>query len=253
MIRWSSVAVVFAFLVFCIPATSSAHGGKGKGKYKGCKGNKANKMKVCKTKKNGKIKGKWIKAKHAEKYAAKGYTDAPMWFVDSDGDGYGDANDDGVAKCKAPKYWAGVDNNADCDDSDAAVNPAAVEIPDGVDNNCDGAVDEGGGGGAECPCFSAADLAPIGPIETCGGADFGDSYFNTITSHCSSAETGGVFEVGTNYCVMSISDCDSGDVLASSYVDGISGEESAACREAMESQADAMGAVCDFFTEETNP
>ena len=31
----------------------------------------------------------------------------------------------------------------DCDDNDAAVNPTAPEICDGVDNNCDGTVDEG--------------------------------------------------------------------------------------------------------------
>jgi Cys-rich repeat protein len=43
----------------------------------------------------------------------------------------------------------------DCDDQDASVNPAAPELCDGKDNNCDGQVDEG------CPvaCSSDADCA----------------------------------------------------------------------------------------------
>jgi len=31
----------------------------------------------------------------------------------------------------------------DCDDSEAAVNPNATEICDGIDNNCSGAIDDG--------------------------------------------------------------------------------------------------------------
>ena len=34
-------------------------------------------------------------------------------------------------------------SSEDCNDGDSAVNPAAVELCDGVDNNCDGNVDEG--------------------------------------------------------------------------------------------------------------
>lgn len=66
-------------------------------------------------------------------------TGAPTWYADSDGDGYGDANLSVVA-CNAPSGY--VANNSDCDDGNAAVNPTAVEICDGIDNDCDGFVDD---------------------------------------------------------------------------------------------------------------
>jgi hypothetical protein len=47
--------------------------------------------------------------------------------TDSDGDGYDSL----------------VSGGTDCDDTDASVHPGATEACDGVDNNCDGAVDEG--------------------------------------------------------------------------------------------------------------
>ena len=256
MTRGSLTALLCCALAFSVPAVSSAW--KGGGQKGQCQGKKANpnkpkkaKVKMCKTTPHGKVKGKWVKEHKVAQFEKKGWTVAPRWFVDQDGDGYGDANDPGVARCKPPKWWVGVQNNQDCDDSDAGTHPGATEIPDGVDNTCDGTID--GGEGVPCPCFDVDDLAPISHIATCGGADFGDSFFNTVTSACSSAETGGVFEVGTNYCVMTITDCQTGDVLASSYLDGISLEESAACREAMEEHADDQGVVCDFFTEEIAP
>ncbi|PLX86084.1 MAG: hypothetical protein C0618_09670 [Desulfuromonas sp.] len=39
----------------------------------------------------------------------------------------------------------GFRSNVDCNDSDAAINPDATEICDGVDNNCDDVIDEGCG------------------------------------------------------------------------------------------------------------
>ena len=50
---------------------------------------------------------------------------------DADLDGYGDASASG-----------GVAFGTDCDDSNGAINPAADEVCDEVDNNCDGDIDE---------------------------------------------------------------------------------------------------------------
>ena len=36
--------------------------------------------------------------------------------------------------------------DGDCDDSNAMVNPDATEVADGIDNDCDGEIDEGSGG-----------------------------------------------------------------------------------------------------------
>ena len=62
-----------------------------------------------------------------------------LWFTDADGDSFGDP-DTGVLDC-AP---AGrVASWTDCDDADGTVFPGATEVCDGVDQDCDGAADEG--------------------------------------------------------------------------------------------------------------
>ncbi|MCB9744202.1 MAG: hypothetical protein H6741_35060 [Alphaproteobacteria bacterium] len=61
------------------------------------------------------------------------------YWADSDGDGYGDVDFPQEA-CEAPEGYA--DNSADCDDTEAAVNPAAQEVCNDVDDDCDGDVDD---------------------------------------------------------------------------------------------------------------
>ncbi len=63
------------------------------------------------------------------------------WYLDSDSDGFGDP-DVRSTDCQAPEgYVAASEGLFDCDDGDAAVNPGADELCDGIDNNCDGAAD----------------------------------------------------------------------------------------------------------------
>jgi len=70
--------------------------------------------------------------------------DASTWYADSDGDSYGDAAVSDI-ECSAPTgFVAGITDGVafDCDDATAAVNPAATELCDGIDNDCDGTTDE---------------------------------------------------------------------------------------------------------------
>ena len=64
------------------------------------------------------------------------------YYVDNDGDGYGVQNVTQVSCTGAPAGY--VANNTDCNDAVAAINPGHVEVLyNGVDDNCDGQLDEG--------------------------------------------------------------------------------------------------------------
>jgi large repetitive protein len=65
--------------------------------------------------------------------------DAATWYADTDGDGYGETATSDVA-CNQPTGY--VADPGDCDDGDSAVNPSATELCNGVDDDCDGTIDE---------------------------------------------------------------------------------------------------------------
>jgi hypothetical protein len=62
------------------------------------------------------------------------------FYRDADGDGFGNPSVTTQA-CTAPTGY--VANNTDCNDANAAIKPTATEVCDGVDNNCNGTIDEG--------------------------------------------------------------------------------------------------------------
>ncbi|MBK7886546.1 MAG: T9SS type A sorting domain-containing protein [Bacteroidetes bacterium] len=67
-------------------------------------------------------------------------TGQAIWYADVDNDGYGDANGTGVYSCNPIN--GSVPNNGDCNDGNASINPAAVELCNGIDDNCNGLVDD---------------------------------------------------------------------------------------------------------------
>ncbi len=87
--------------------------------------------------------------------------DAPaLWYEDLDGDGYGDDSTE-LDACDPPTGW--VLEGGDCVIDEAVAHPGALEVCDGVDNDCDGSSDEG---------FDA-DGDGYG-AESCGGGDCED-------------------------------------------------------------------------------
>ena len=62
------------------------------------------------------------------------------YYADTDGDGFGSGS--GQSLCQNPGNGF-VTIGGDCNDNDDQINPSAIEICDGIDNNCIGGIDEG--------------------------------------------------------------------------------------------------------------
>lgn len=62
-----------------------------------------------------------------------------LWYADTDNDGFGD-NTVTVLNCLQPSGYVAV--GGDCNDNNNAIYPGATEICNGVDDDCDGLVDE---------------------------------------------------------------------------------------------------------------
>ena len=79
------------------------------------------------------------------------------WYQDADGDGFGNKNQS-QQSCYQPTGY--VSDNTDCDDTNVSIYPGAPEnTTDGIDNNCNGTVDECTGvlTTKECDCTDGID------------------------------------------------------------------------------------------------
>ncbi len=66
--------------------------------------------------------------------------DATVWYADADHDTYGTGAVYTTA-CSAPSGY--VSNSSDCNDGNAGISPGDPEVCDGIDQDCDGTVDDG--------------------------------------------------------------------------------------------------------------
>ena len=64
------------------------------------------------------------------------------YFADADADGYGNPANSISSQSSTPPVGY-VANNSDCNDGNAAINPSATEICNGIDDNCNGLTDDG--------------------------------------------------------------------------------------------------------------
>ena len=58
-----------------------------------------------------------------------------LWYLDNDGDGFGDARFRGIETCHPPANTA--ERGEDCDDTRPEVHPGATEVCNGLDDDCD--------------------------------------------------------------------------------------------------------------------
>lgn len=97
------------------------------------------------------------------------------YYLDSDGDGYGD-NEHLEKACSQPSGY--VSDHTDCDDGNASVHPGNTETCDSIDNDCDGDVDEEGvcptGDDDENNDISSDIGASDSPVGDAGSTGIGD-------------------------------------------------------------------------------
>ena len=115
-----------------------------------------------------------------------GSAGSTTWYADADLDGYGDAAVTTLA-CALPYGYAATGD--DCDDRVAAANPGNRESCDGIDNNCDGVVDEASA--VDAPTWYAdADLDGYGDPDVTTAACTRPAGYGTDDQDCDDADAG---------------------------------------------------------------
>ncbi len=115
-----------------------------------------------------------------------------QWYADTDGDGYGDPRSV-LSACLPPQGH--VADASDCDDTDATAFPGNEEVCDGVDNNCDGEVDEGFDA-CEGASSGGADSTGATTVDPSAGPDTGNPTNGLEESSGDSSGSGGANDDG---------------------------------------------------------
>ena len=110
--------------------------------------------------------------------------------IDNDGDGFSE-------------------NQGDCNDNNPAINPNALENCDGIDNNCNGSVDE-----------NAAESMGLGPCAECVNGQIVTTSGNPCNDG-NACTSGDVCNQGT--CVGSVINCDDGNSCTNDSCDPVNG------------------------------
>ncbi len=88
--------------------------------------------------------------------------DGLPYFVDADGDGYGD---DGSVTTACSRREGLTISGGDCDDRDPTISPGATEQCDSIDQDCDGTAGDAAGGSAECAITTCLEAKEAGATE----------------------------------------------------------------------------------------
>ena len=130
------------------------------------------------------------------------------YYADADGDTYGDPSTSTMA-CTAPVGY--VTDNTDCDDTPVtgtAINPGATEVCNGVDDDCEGGIDEG----VQTTYYADADSDTYGDPSTTTMACTAPVGYVTDTTDCDDTPvTGTAINPGaTEVCNGIDDDCEGG-------------------------------------------
>ncbi len=131
------------------------------------------------------------------------------WYVDSDGDTFGDPASSAMRSCAM--ITGRAPNADDCDDGDPTVHPLASEVCDGVDNNCNGDGDEAA---LRTSCWPDADtdtFAPAGstPTSACSCGIGTTARDPAAGADCDDGD-GSIHPGATELCDRIDSDCSAG-------------------------------------------
>jgi hypothetical protein len=135
------------------------------------------------------------------------------YYADADSDGYGNAAVTQISCAGAPAGY--VSNDDDCDDSNSAVNPAATEVCNNIDDDCDGLLDNNDPSlsDTELPAISCvSNINVYNDVNTCGAVvtyampTFSDNCLGATIAQTGGLASGSVFPVGTTTNTFTVTD-----------------------------------------------